>query len=590
MQLYVPRTQKSSSHFFPNREGPPADDMEVAGLTLAVLGEVRTIGNSIIARIARFKEAPSRFSSVCASVTRLVITVHDIIAIGKDNSSSFPAEIVHLFYVSITSVRDSLFTMETKLKQYDIRPACGAYSFFRASSCSERIAAIEQEAKEAEGKVQFLLMQLTVILTGRKMSKSIVTSEQNRMSSDVYHPGTNSPCLPFVLHDGPTFISKNDFLKTRVLTELSFEMDTGARDVCLTGLSCNGKKNALLGLAHDEDIRDRFLGGILYISLGPEASGRTLLQALARIMRATGAVSRASAVETMYSVTDGVSGAAAWFRGKACLFLVSDVYPTQDKEVGFLPEIQNLLHGSPESRVVLSSKFRSLAANSGLTVDVECADTRGDTCASIFLGHVGRHCLIFQVISDSPSMRAILEQCDHCPVSVALAGSAVGFKMKSGMNFEDACGQYLEDLLLRRDKTSSILEDLINLNLCYLDCELQRLAETSGSYVRCSHSIVDLYSSLVVLESGQRVTFLILSRLWDVTEPTAEKVGQLFYSVGLVTLVSETGDNGQSISGLFVHDSLREYCLRMAVVSEQKSAWDLRLLSVLKRDSAWLAT
>lgn len=365
--LYSTPRQIPRGHTYPP-EPSRLPDMEVAGLTLSVLREVHTIGKSIIARIARVKEAPSRFVSVCACVTRLVVTAQDVSVIGRKNSTLFPVEMLQMFLVSIASVRDALFDMDRRLKDYCADATSSAYSFFRANACAERLGVIEQDAKDAEAKVQFLLTQLTIILTGRKMTKKVSTADETLMVGDVYRPGSNYPSLANVLHDGPTFISKHDLLKSYVLAESKYLMDSSSREVLLMGMPCDGQRNALVGLAHDWEARDHFRGGIFYINMGADATDRTVIQALAGIMRATGAVARASAVEEMQSVQDGVSAAATWFRGKPCLFLINEVCPSRNKG------IQKLVRGSSESRVVLSSRSRSLAARSGLVVDIGCVD------------------------------------------------------------------------------------------------------------------------------------------------------------------------------------------------------------------------
>lgn len=102
--------------------------MEVAGLALAVLAEVRTTASSIIKRIARFTIAPARFIDVCASVTRLILVVEAVQEIAERGASSFPIEVAPLFHASLCSVRDILFNLTWKLEENENKAVSRSYA------------------------------------------------------------------------------------------------------------------------------------------------------------------------------------------------------------------------------------------------------------------------------------------------------------------------------------------------------------------------------------------------------------------------------------------------------------------------------
>lgn len=178
--------------------------MEEAGLVFAVVGEVRTLANSIVRRIARFTAAPGRFTDVGSSVTRLMLVVDEIEEVGKRNESSFPIEMVRLFDKLLSSVRDNLVNMARKLDDYSKKTVSTAYGFFRANCCFEKITAIEQNAKEAEAKVLHMLGLLMSISVGQKMENSFrsvanLSNISAFLSASVVTP-TVSPVLDPVDH------------------------------------------------------------------------------------------------------------------------------------------------------------------------------------------------------------------------------------------------------------------------------------------------------------------------------------------------------------------------------------------------------
>lgn len=71
-----------------------------------------------------------------------------------------------------------------------------------------------------------------------------------------------------------------------------------------------GKTTALKGLGHDADIEDNFKDGVLFTSLGAEATVEKLNEELVEIMCATGATSSATEVSSSSSLENAVSKAA----------------------------------------------------------------------------------------------------------------------------------------------------------------------------------------------------------------------------------------------------------------------------------------
>ncbi len=80
----------------------------------------------------------------------------------------------------------------------------------------------------------------------------------------------------------------------------------------------------------------RFPDGIHYLSLGQAASAQTALQEIARVMRLTSANACAAPAENSTSLREAMDYAFWWFQRKQCLFLIDDMWPTDDCKTGLL--------------------------------------------------------------------------------------------------------------------------------------------------------------------------------------------------------------------------------------------------------------
>lgn len=71
-----------------------------------------------------------------------------------------------------------------------------------------------------------------------------------------------------------------------------------------------GKSIALIGIAHDRDIREHFVHGVLFMSIGVSATVGDVTKELEKILRFTGATTHADKVQSSASLADAVSNAA----------------------------------------------------------------------------------------------------------------------------------------------------------------------------------------------------------------------------------------------------------------------------------------
>lgn len=87
-----------------------------------------------------------------------------------------------------------------------------------------------------------------------------------------------------------------------------------------SGMAGVGKTFALIALGHDKEVRGHFKDGVLFMSLGANASVGHITRGLSKIMKFTGARASADAVERQTSLAKVVEDAALWFLGKRIFF------------------------------------------------------------------------------------------------------------------------------------------------------------------------------------------------------------------------------------------------------------------------------
>lgn len=201
-----------------------------------------------------------------------------------------------------------------------------------------------------------------------------------------------------------------------------------------------GKTTALIGLGHDPEIRAHFTDGVLFLSLGANATEDSVINDLVKIMDFTGAVSKAFAVEAASSLAEATSFASNWFHGKRILFLIDDIWPTPDCPQGFLYEMNALLQGSPEGRIATSTRSTVIAIKTSLQVDFGARDPQGDIAIEMFMSHAIHKPGIAFDDDHVEAARGMLGHCAGLPIALAVTGEGVAARINALSNvLREAC-------------------------------------------------------------------------------------------------------------------------------------------------------
>ena len=322
----------------------------------------------------------------------------------------------------------------------------------------------------------------------------------------------------------------------------------------VVGMGGVGKTIALQGLAYDIDIRDRFIDGILYMSLGQDANVQKVMDEICRIMRITGA----HVAESFISLRELIEEAAMWFSGKRCLFLVDDVWPTGNRETGYLQEVQEILRESPDSRMAVSTRSVEIARAAGLIVPFDAREPTESMSKTLFMHYV-TVCVPSVSYTEveaevESSVGKILLLCGGLPIALAVAGCGVASLAHVHGNFKSACILYAKQL---EDKVIDLGEEKIggcgSLNagiapsLECMEANWEDAAETG-------HSAMELYTSLCVLEKQGWIPVSVLCRMWKVYKGMALKVAKRFGEMNLASFSVREVRNGGIEYGIMLHD------------------------------------
>lgn len=163
--------------------------MDVAGLVLGVLAEVRQSVTSVRDRWRRYEEGPRRFAAVDRRVNHLHSLIDQIDDIINANPGVLPRATANTFEDTVADVQTTLVHTSDVVDDYCRRAFEGGSSgdrmqtasrtatrVFRARSLADTMHCIEQEAANADNKLQHLLVRLDHALASRSQTAELLDS------------------------------------------------------------------------------------------------------------------------------------------------------------------------------------------------------------------------------------------------------------------------------------------------------------------------------------------------------------------------------------------------------------------------------
>lgn len=386
------------------------------GFGLAILSELRANAKSLKERVACYKQGAELFQKIDSALSRVTTFATGISGILKDNQSTVPMQTLELFVRTLGTVKENINRADatyanlapvdsTSEKSDDVEQPVKrkVKGFMYAKSLDKAMKDLEKELIPVEAMLHSLLTRLTTTLKTENMDGNMLNKMEEMKcdlsfefrdrltlvgdgssgAAEVYCAGSNVPPLPDNLHvefdtrdEEGNFCAPEGKLGSTLLSSTAARhvivARGGARPATLhgaSGMAGAGKTTALIALGHDEAVRNHFGDGILYMTLGADASVESIARGLSKIMKFTGARSSAAMVRKQTDLSEAVEDAALWFPGQQNLFLIDDVWPTKSCTLGYLSKLRNILEGSPDSRIALTTGNRLIGSILGSHVD-----------------------------------------------------------------------------------------------------------------------------------------------------------------------------------------------------------------------------
>lgn len=397
--------------------------------------------------------------------------------------------------------------------------------------------------------------------------------------TEPYRYGTNVPPLPENVHldfnsrdETGAFCTPEGSFRSMLLSSASLSTVH-----VVSGMAGVGKTAILCALGHDPLVQQHFPDGILFMSLGADASEGHVVQSLSKIMSVTGSMHIASEVQRMIQLPPAIEFAANWFQEKRVLFLIDDIWPTNSKVEGFLPDLKGILEKSPNSCIAASTRIRPIGARIGSHFEVEARDPRSHAAISMFMMNVtARSSLTFAEFDmQLPAVRGIIALCAGLPVALAVTGRGVSSYLEVGLGWDRACSMYLADLQRAKSIGHTILGALVSLSLEYV--EHKRLKNQHLISSPLQYTVREMFASLCVVPKQHMVPVSALARMWEIDEAVARELVCLFSSVNLANVSRETLADGRTEHKVRIFDLHLDYCRQEAARFEQSQLWHVRM-------------
>ena len=538
--------------------------------TISLFGAVSELCHSVSQRVDNFKGNPDELQVVKEELTYAKDKINVCKTTLEEHrqaitSGSFKFELIELQRISKMLQRsmNSVKELEQKLQQRR-----GLKRFFRANKIADDITQQMDNVRNMTSHVHVMHEKLNEI------------AQQN----DLFTP--NFSTIPKVL--GPVHLNfsttetKEGQLKAKFLE--SVERSTGNVDdiqanvtavVGVAGMGGVGKTTALLGLARDQDVRNIFAsGGIYFLVVGKDATETNLVAKLKDFVRCSGGKKRCENIDLNGLLEIAVRETSAWFAKRKALFICDDLWQTQTCETGYFGALMGLLDASPESHMLLSTRFSSIASESYASILFAPRANTGPEARGIFLKSAGLDETTVYEDKDAyeEQVRQVLELCGGIPLMLSIAGAQV--RRRRG-----TAKASLQRLLNAMNDERSFLQEKRygQYPLCFnqaVESSLKNIAEILESsdgfmngWVEYSRSnvtrlessvcdfVIDCFLRLCVLPRSARVSKEIILGAWPVTESANSLID---YLVEFHLLLEFEDAQGTLTFGL--HDTILDYC------------------------------
>lgn len=328
-----------------------------------------------------------------------------------------------------------------------------------------------------------------------------------------------------------------------------------------TGMGGVGKSSALIALGYEHDIRKWFDEGVFLITLGERADVLHILQGISTVVESCGGEQLSKKIMNAGSVKQAVDLSTKWFEKKRVLFLLDDIWPTEDNSIGYFEELRRLV--SDVGRIAITTRNKDIAHAAGHPVHFGARDPQGVESRNILFKYAHIQDNTEEIKTVEIGIRTVLDQCAGLPLALGITGKALWHLTSEGsMSLNNALEFYVSKL--GKANADLVLESLGSYpNLQTSVLTSLNMADDLGKSVnmvrrfRRQISVRDMYMRLSVVRKQAEVPASMLGKLWNMSQTQVMIVTfEILSKFNLITMFGMT---------IGLHDLLLDFCTNMAI-------------------------
>lgn len=545
------------------------EPVTVVSTTTGSLNAIIGIVNKLQVRHKLFKDHPETLESLKTDFSEALSNFETVKKLLNQRRGAVPQDIRDVLGRQVSSLNGELCSVIPTFAELE-------------SLLSEQGSSVEQakmsitpssrvnDIKDNLWKVQNVVGRMS------PFSQSII----NSLTKGVDHPQ---------IHFQPQHhVQKND-----VLMEMDFHAKTGDHyqtfegrlkadvldDVATIGAVDSGeggvgKTCALRALAQEPDIIERFPGGIYFRSLGKDARIADIIRMLSDFVDITGGKKLAADMRQQKELSTILSKAQSWFSSHTCLFIVDDIWKSNDIPRDILRKISCLTRSadrhSGNSRILYSTRDELLAADAhGSIVTFEKRDTK--VAEKMLLKAAESEVWVLSDDRCKQSIKEILDLCAGLPFNLSIAGRLV-HEMQLEWGGTDTTYAWNECAKMFKESTDRLLDnDEHSSNYFFaLDTSLKFLDQKRPAQDLLFKAALEAFC---VLKRKDVIPLSVVRRIWGTSNERAiENILKKMKALGIVSQMRNSVGSETSV-GLRVHDHVHAYATYLAEKNDGIVPW-----------------
>jgi hypothetical protein len=333
------------------------------------------------------------------------------------------------------------------------------------------------------------------------------------------------------------------------------------------GMGGAGKTTACKMAAGDAEVVSRFKDGVLWLELGGKCTSAELFGRLARVVEQSGGKSIAEEIRVANdaNLDNGKAAFQEWFRGRAVLFVVDNIWETGDRI--FNDWIEQIRRTSARESAVLFSSPTPLGDK-----DIEFAPLDQQEATELFIIQLGES---EGFEGNGEWAKTILEGCAGLPLALSMAAA---YLRKDRTGWQSLSARITSVILRGVTKISGHrgLPSVFEASLDWLERDGR-----PGGADKCKYSWTDIYLSLSIIgPSSAGIPVSVLAPMLGVCVEFAEAACVKLVNTSLATLSAGAPADRK----IKLHDLQLQYCVdqcEQTAVGNALSGWHAKALECL---------